>query len=154
MAPIVSSVPDATTRDFTVAVIVVHENRVLLHIHKKLGRWLPPGGHIEQNELPDEAAVREVLEETGVTARLVCDNQIDIDLPGQPKQLCRPAGIQLALISPGHEHIDLVYLATGNPAEEIEGVRWFSGAEWADLSLTEEVTAWCRLALSRLKATD
>jgi 8-oxo-dGTP pyrophosphatase MutT (NUDIX family) len=34
--------------------------------HKKLGKWLPPGGHIEPNELPDDAACREVLEETGL----------------------------------------------------------------------------------------
>jgi hypothetical protein len=44
------------TRDFTVAVFVVHQGRVLLHFHEKLRRWLPPGGHIEPNELPDDAA--------------------------------------------------------------------------------------------------
>ena len=63
--------PGQVLRHFTVAVFVVHEGRVLLHYHRKLGKWLPPGGHIEQNELPDEAAVREVVEETGIRARLV-----------------------------------------------------------------------------------
>src|SRR5690606_27899310 len=48
------------TRDFAVATFVVHQGRVLLLYHKRLGMWLPPGGHIEPNELPDEAAVREV----------------------------------------------------------------------------------------------
>ena len=43
------------TRDFTVATFVVHEGKVLLLWHRKLGMWLPPGGHIEPNELPDEA---------------------------------------------------------------------------------------------------
>ena len=43
------------TREFTVAVFVVHDDRVLLHFHRKLSLWLPPGGHIEPNELPDEA---------------------------------------------------------------------------------------------------
>ena len=47
-------------RHFTVAVFVVWEGKVLLHRHRKLGMWLPPGGHIEKVELPDEAAVREV----------------------------------------------------------------------------------------------
>ena len=47
-------------RHFTVAVFVVWEGKVLLHFHRKLGMWLPPGGHIEEGELPDEAAVREV----------------------------------------------------------------------------------------------
>lgn len=145
---------ESLSRDFTVAVIVVHEGRVLLHFHKKLGRWLPPGGHIESNELPDEAALREVQEETGVRAQLVCENLVDIDLPGQPRQLCRPLGVQLATIRPGHEHIDLVYLAVGNPAEAIDGVGWFSEVEWSGLNLTEEVTAWCLLALQRLKPAD
>ena len=57
--------PGEVLRHFTVAVFVVHAGRVLLHYHRKLGRWLPPGGHIEDNELPDDAARREVLEETG-----------------------------------------------------------------------------------------
>src|SRR5579871_4695717 len=57
-------------RDFTVATFVVHESRVLLLMHQKLQMWLPPGGHIEPNELPDEAAVHEVLEETGIHVQL------------------------------------------------------------------------------------
>ena len=48
------------TRDFTVATFVIHERRVLLLWHPKLAMWLPPGGHIDPHELPDEAAVREV----------------------------------------------------------------------------------------------
>ncbi len=48
------------TRDWTVATFVVHEDRVLLLWHRKLSMWLPPGGHIDLHELPDEAAVREV----------------------------------------------------------------------------------------------
>ena len=142
------------SRDFTVAVFVVNQNRVLLQYHQKLDRWLPPGGHVEPNELPDQAAVREVLEETGVQASLVCDNVIETDFPGQPQQLCRPAGIQLATIRPDHEHIDLVYLATGEVGPNVDRVGWFTPEEWAPLGLTEEVEAWCVLALNRLKHFD
>jgi 8-oxo-dGTP pyrophosphatase MutT (NUDIX family) len=142
--------PPTRTRDFTVAVFVVHGGKVLLHFHTKLARWLPPGGHIEPNELPDEAAVREVWEETGVRATLVPDRGIAIDLPGQPVQLARPAGIQLADIRPDHQHIDLVYLATGEPAAPTDGVGWFGPDEWGALALTDEVAAWCRLAVTRL----
>jgi 8-oxo-dGTP pyrophosphatase MutT (NUDIX family) len=138
------------TRDFTVAVFVVHGGKVLLHYHEKLSRWLPPGGHIEPNELPDEAAVREVFEETGVYPSLVGDASIDINAPDQPRQLCRPFGVQLADIRPGHQHIDLVYLATGEPDELRDGVDWFAPAEWARLALTDEVAAWCMLAVDRL----
>jgi 8-oxo-dGTP pyrophosphatase MutT (NUDIX family) len=138
-------------RDFTVAVFVVCAGKVLLHFHAKLGRWLPPGGHIEPDELPDDAAVREVLEETGVAATLVGDRAIDVDAPGQPVQLCRPTGVQLADIRPGHQHIDLVYLATGAPADPRDGVGWFGPDEWNALGLTEEVAAWCMLAIDRIR---
>lgn len=39
---------------------------VLLHLHRRLDRWLQPGGHIDPGERPQDAAIRETLEETGV----------------------------------------------------------------------------------------
>ena len=98
-------------RDFTVAVFVVRDGGVLLHWHKRLARWLPPGGHIEPNELPDDAALREVFEETGLSIELICDKPNPASGNGAPVQLCQPAGIQLEDISPGHQHIDLIYFA-------------------------------------------
>jgi 8-oxo-dGTP pyrophosphatase MutT (NUDIX family) len=76
-----------TGRHFTVAVFVVWEGKVLLHFHRKLEMWLPPGGHIERDELPDQAAVREVLEETGLRVELVGEKREDI---ADPVQLHRP----------------------------------------------------------------
>jgi 8-oxo-dGTP pyrophosphatase MutT (NUDIX family) len=134
------------SRDFTVAVLVVRDGRILLHWHAKLGRWLPPGGHIEPDELPDEAAVREVMEETGVEAVLVSSPLNPDDLPGQPRQLARPLGIQLADIGPGHQHIDLIYLARGETEGNGVGA-WVSRDQLRDLELTEEVHAWCEIAL-------
>ncbi|MBI2756873.1 MAG: NUDIX domain-containing protein [Chloroflexi bacterium] len=95
-------------RHFTVAVFVVWQDRVLLHFHRKLGRWLPPGGHVEENELPDDAAVREVLEESGVAIRLVGGRGVPVQVP---RQLVVPAGVQVEDIYPGHQHVDLVYFA-------------------------------------------
>lgn len=134
------------SRDFTVAVLVVRNDRVLLHWHDKLGRWLPPGGHIEPGELPDDAAIREVMEETGVEAVLVSAPLNPVDLAGHPRQLARPLGIQLAEIGPDHQHIDLVYLARGLSEGNGAG-RWATRADLDSLGLTEEVSAWCELAL-------
>lgn len=56
---------------FTVAAVLVHEHKVLLIKHKKLGIWLAPGGHVEGDELPHKAAEREFWEETGVKVTAV-----------------------------------------------------------------------------------
>src|SRR5437870_13414328 len=45
--------------DFTVAIFVVHDGKVLLVHHRRLDKWLPLGGHIELDEDPENAALRE-----------------------------------------------------------------------------------------------
>ena len=45
--------------------------KILLVKHKKYGRWVQPGGHIEHNEFPEEAAIRETFEETGLKIKLL-----------------------------------------------------------------------------------
>jgi 8-oxo-dGTP pyrophosphatase MutT (NUDIX family) len=139
-----------TGRHFTVAVFVGWEGRVLLHLHRKLGMWLPPGGHIEQGELPDEAAV---LEETGVGVELVGERREDVE---DPVQLHRPAGVQLENIGPGHQHIDLIYFATPTDPTDIhpnyneDRVGWYGPEDWNEMSLNAEVRGWCERALSDL----
>ena len=144
------------TRDFTVAVFVVHEQHVLLHAHAKLGLWLPPGGHIDAPELPDEAAVREVWEEAGIEIELVGERGVQVDSPDLPLQLVRPEGIQLENISPGHQHIDLIYFArvvdpprSGMP-EVFEPMRWVTADQFEETGLNAEVTAWATRALEKL----
>jgi 8-oxo-dGTP pyrophosphatase MutT (NUDIX family) len=144
---------EQTGRHFTVAVFVVREGRVLLHWHRKLGMWLPPGGHIEKDELPDEAAVREVFEETGLRVELVGERREDVT---DPVQLYRPAGVQLEDIGPGHQHIDLIYFAKlDGPAgirDEFsdDRVGWYGPEDWDDMRVNAEVRGWCERALAAL----
>lgn len=141
------------TRDFAATTFVVWRGKVLLHRHPKHGSWLPPGGHIEPNELPDEAAVREVLEEAGVLIDLVGERALDI---AAPRQLVRPRGVQVEPIAPGHEHIDLIYF--GRPVEgydgalpaTADGVGWYGPNELDRLDLTAEIVRWTELALKEL----
>lgn len=139
-----------TGRHFTVAVFVVWEGKVLLHFHRKLGMWLPPGGHIEPGELPDEAAGREVLEEAGLRVELVGERREDVE---DPVQLHRPAGVQLENIGPGHQHIDLIYFAIPRGSTKIDAVfaadqvGWYGPDDWDALGVNAEVRGWCERAL-------
>ncbi len=57
--------------DFTAEVFIVHKDRVLLRMHDKFKIWLSVGGHVELDEDPIEAAVREVKEEVGLDVTIV-----------------------------------------------------------------------------------
>lgn len=147
---------EQTGRHFTVAVFVVWEGRVLLHHHRKLDMWLPPGGHIEKDELPDDAALREVWEETGVRVALVGERREDVE---DPVQLHRPAGVQLEDIGPGHQHIDLIYFARPTGSTDIhedfsaDKVGWYAREDWEGMEVNAEVRGWCERALSALEGT-
>ena len=60
-------------RHFCASVFVIDRNKkkILLVKHKKFNKWVQPGGHIEENETPEETAIREVYEETGLRVKLL-----------------------------------------------------------------------------------
>jgi 8-oxo-dGTP pyrophosphatase MutT (NUDIX family) len=103
----------------TGSAIVLGPSGVLLHLHKRLGMWLQPGGHIEPGETPWGAARREAAEETGL--RFVAGSEpsllvhVDVHDGGR-----------------GHTHLDLRYVleVVGDdtpqpPAGESQDVLWF-----------------------------
>lgn len=62
----------STRRVHSVRVIVADERRVLLVSHWYAPwAWTLPGGGVEKNEKPEEAAMREVYEETGLRVRSI-----------------------------------------------------------------------------------
>ncbi len=72
---------------------------LLLILHRKLGRWLQPGGHYEAEDATvDEAARREVFEETGLE---------DLTRLGTSLVRIDAHPIPARGSEPGHVHFDL-----------------------------------------------
>ncbi|WP_224332232.1 NUDIX hydrolase [Haloprofundus halobius] len=104
-----------TTRHFTATVYIVNDGATALHEHKRLNLRLPPGGHVDRDELPHEAALREAREETGLAPTLLTDQR---DIASETaRTIPRPRHLLLADITihgdeVGHQHIDHIYYAT------------------------------------------
>lgn len=104
-----------TTRHFVATVYVVNEGAIALHHHDKLDMWLPPGGHLHRDELPHEAARREVREETGHDVDLLATpGEVSSDtvreLP-QPRQFLLE-DIDYVGEEVAHQHVDFVFYGT------------------------------------------
>ncbi len=103
----------------TASAFVLGRRGIVLHKHKRLGIWLQPGGHIDPGERPEDAALREVLEETGLVAE---------HLMG----LARIGHIDVHAAPKGHTHLDVRYLLwappldPSPPEDESPDVKWFS----------------------------
>lgn len=114
-----------TTRHFTATTFIVDRGRVLLHCHPKQQLWLPPGGHIERDELPHDAALREIREETGLRVRLHSEPQAaDLSRAMLCAVVPQPAFILIEDINPFHQHIDFTYFAKLPDRAEVEGNAW------------------------------
>lgn len=124
-------------RHFTVSVYVVHNDKVLLHKHKKAKILLPVGGHIDLNELPEEAAIRETLEEAGIVVELYDLDKLKYENISTEREriLVNPMHTVLGEIEKGHEHIDFVFYAKSmseelKPGEnESNCLAWYSESE-------------------------
>jgi ADP-ribose pyrophosphatase YjhB (NUDIX family) len=142
--------PSEITRHFTATTYVVRNGKVLLHRHRRQGIWLPPGGHIERDELPSEAARREIEEETGLRLRLHSETEArqlaeEMGAPVVPQ----PAFILVEDINPYHQHIDFTYFALapdGAEPHQESGFSWFTPGELDKPDVPENVRAGARRA--------
>src|SRR3989304_6119639 len=101
-------------RHFTATAFVVRDNATLLHWHRRLQQWMPPGGHIEPNEDPVQAGLREGHEERGLAPQIIPPGAAPPS--DSPEQLPPPYTILVEDIpGPGepHKHIDLIYFCRG-----------------------------------------
>jgi 8-oxo-dGTP diphosphatase len=133
-------------------------NKGLMIFHRKLQIWLPPGGHVEPGELPHDAVVREVFEETGVKA-VVIDASVPLALiHDREKQLPAPHWILHELIpaykdKPSHLHYDFIYQLRAESEEcihaegEVDATKWLTQEELLTIDTTEATRIIYRLLL-------
>jgi 8-oxo-dGTP pyrophosphatase MutT (NUDIX family) len=81
----------------TASAVLVGPRGTVLHLHRRLKRWLQPGGHVDPGEDVASAARRESYEETG----------LDVRHPGGSPLFFHLDVHEAAL---GHTHLDLRYL--------------------------------------------
>ena len=134
-------------RHFTASAIVFDDReRVLVVHHNKLGLWVYPGGHIDPNEDPAQAAQREVLEETGIHTEVISDELFRhpaVSTHAAPYAILE-MDVTDAKNGP-HRHIDLVYCLRAVSGEltaqlaEVGGVRFVPVAELAGLDTPAEL---------------
>jgi 8-oxo-dGTP diphosphatase len=157
-----------TSRHLSASMVVVdldHRAVLLVH-HNATGKWMFPGGHVDPDETPAEAALREVFEETGVRAQV--DGQAELDLPemtwqpspwltaeipapAKPDRPGKPA-------EPAHTHIDLLFIGTADSTQaltarldEVASARWVPIGELDRMDVRAEVPAVAAAAVRHLE---
>jgi 8-oxo-dGTP pyrophosphatase MutT (NUDIX family) len=128
-------------RHLTASAVVFDEHdRVLLVHHNKLGLWVYPGGHIDSNEDPAQAAVREVFEETGVRAQVVDGRPYR-----HPGATVLPAPFTILeheVVDSRvgrHHHIDLVYICRYVDGEIAPQLAEVGAAQWVPITGVAEL---------------
>jgi 8-oxo-dGTP pyrophosphatase MutT (NUDIX family) len=143
--------------DFTVALLVVHHGKVLLIHHRNLNKWLPIGGHIELDEDPEVAALREAKEESGLEVELLGERPPTTE--SGTRALIAPRFMDIHRISDTHQHIGMMYWARPkkgtlklSPSEHHD-IRWCSTADLDGLQppMSEAVKWYCRAALKEVE---
>ena len=142
--------------DFTVSILVVQGGKVLLVHHRKLGKWLPLGGHIELDEEPEIAALREAKEESGLDVELIGERPPTTE-PGT-RALIAPRFLDIHRITETHEHIGLIYWARPQQgkltlaAAEHHDIRWCSAADLVSLDppMSNAIRWYCDRAIAEV----
>lgn len=117
---------------------------------------MPPGGHVEADETPEEAAKRECMEETGIEVHIEGDRNDDLFAknPHEGMMLKKPIAMLLENIpeckernEPAHQHMDFLFrarpvdetLIPKIPHDESHEKKWFSREEVEALDEKTEI---------------
>jgi len=101
------------------ATVICRRNDEILYVRKPKARWTLPGGKVEANESPAQAAERELREETGLILE---------DL----SYVTRFEGAEVL-----HHvfEVSVTFMATPSPKNEIAACKWFTAKELSALKV-------------------
>jgi len=151
--------------DFCSETFVVYKNKVLLRIHDKVKIWLSVGGHIELDEDPNEAAIREVKEEVGLDITLYQEKnkqpKFKVGYSKKPNghSLIPPQYLLRHRVNENHEHVAFVYFAKSKTdvlklsnREITEQCRWFTKKELIknDYGIHKDIQFYALQALEKI----
>jgi 8-oxo-dGTP pyrophosphatase MutT (NUDIX family) len=143
--------------DFTVEVFIVYKNKVLLRLHDKHKIWLSVGGHVELNEDPNQAALREVKEEVGLEIFLADNRPIQL-IRMKEGEIIAPRFMKRHPVSPKHEHVVLTYFATTrsdkvkveHESDKSDDWKWVTLSELSKMDLKPDIRFYAQQALEEL----
>ncbi len=146
----------AQKTDLVVAGFVLHNNKLLFIKHKKLGVLLPPGGHIEENETPDDALQREIKEELDLNIAILGTQNLPC-VGKMIKNLAVPFYVNVHNVG-DHNHCCLFYLCTvlsnkiKHNEKELDGFCWLDESEIENhKQIPEDVKNIAKLAFENYK---
>jgi 8-oxo-dGTP pyrophosphatase MutT (NUDIX family) len=119
--------------------------------NKKVSNYVPIGGHVDENELPCDAVIREAKEESGLDIELISP----YDKSGS-SNLVQPVNVHLDHVKEDHKHINLIYFGIVKGGEcfkiddEGKELRWFSKEDLEKENLFPHTKEWALDALNQL----
>ncbi len=137
-----------------VSAYIFDKDKVLLIHHKKLDKWLPVGGHVEDNESSDDAILREIREEVGLEVEL-------LNIPQMPIKgntisiLAIPFHVNVHNVG-DHDHCSFYYLAKAlNPEKlkinrELNNFLWITKEEIEQKPIPEDVKDQLRIVFDKI----
>jgi len=144
--------------DYTVEVFIIYKDTVLLRYHDKYKIWLSVGGHVELNEDPIQAAVREVKEEVGLDI-VISKKNLPFELISEKyTELIPPKFLNRHRISQTHEHVCMTYFATAKSnkvtveynSDKSDDWKWVTKKELETMDLSPGVKFYAMSALDDL----
>ena len=149
---------------FTATGMVLDNMGRVLLVKNKLWGWLPPGGHVEPDELPCEACIREIYEETGLRADIIPLNLLSSDYLMEQREeilLPRPFAMRNWSGDAGEfAYLDYFYICKAVGGEltaqedEVDSIGWFAPDIALEMVTLKDVRHTMEAALSYSEAVN